>query len=123
MFLCHFHNTICWYHNAATKEMIITHTIDIVVPCYNEAEGLNVFYEETSKILNQIKDYSFSYIFIDDGSKDTTLNIIKDLATGHENVKFVSFSRNFGKEAGMYAGLKYSSGDYVIIMDAEGPHP
>ena len=123
MFLCHFHNTICWHHNAATKEMIITHTIDIVVPCYNEAEGLNVFYEETSKILNQIKDYSFSYIFIDDGSKDTTLKIIKDLAAGHEDVKFVSFSRNFGKEAGMYAGLQYSSGDYVIIMDADLQHP
>lgn len=103
--------------------MIITHTVDVIVPCYNEAEGLNVFYEETSKILEQIKDYSFTFILIDDGSKDTTLKVMKELAANYTNVKYVSFSRNFGKEAGMYAGLKYSSGDYVIVMDADLQHP
>lgn len=99
------------------------HTVDIIVPCYNEADVLNLFYTETSKIINDIPDYSFNYIFIDDGSKDTTLDIILSLAEKHHNVKYVSFSRNFGKEAGMYAGLTYSTAEYVIIMDADLQHP
>lgn len=103
--------------------MIDTHTVDVIVPCYNEAEGLEVFYKETTKILDPISDYSFTYIFVDDGSKDDTLEIMKKLASIHKNVKYISFSRNFGKEAGMYAGLTYSTGDYVIIMDADLQHP
>ena len=103
--------------------MIDTHTVDVIVPCYNEAEGLEVFYKETTKILDPIPDYSFTYIFVDDGSKDDTLEIMKKLASIHKNVKYISFSRNFGKEAGMYAGLTYSTGDYVIIMDADLQHP
>ena len=101
----------------------IMHTVEIIVPCYNEAEGLRVFYEETSKIVNKIKDYSFSYIFVNDGSKDNTFAEMLKLAEQHKEVKYVSFSRNFGKEAGMYAGLTYSSADYVIIMDADLQHP
>lgn len=97
--------------------------IDIIVPCYNEAEVLNLFFEETSKIIKGIKNYNFNFIFVDDGSKDDTIKIIKKLATSYENVKYISFSRNFGKEAGMYAGLKYSTGEYVIIMDADLQHP
>ncbi len=99
------------------------HTVDIVVPCYNEAEGLTVFYEETSKVTDNIDTYQFNYIFVDDGSKDETINVITALADSHENVRYISFSRNFGKEAGMYAGLLYSSADYVIIMDADLQHP
>lgn len=99
------------------------HTIDIIVPCYNEADVLNLFFTETSKIINDIPDYSFNYIFIDDGSRDTTLDIILSLAKEHNNVKYVSFSRNFGKEAGMYAGLAYSTAEYVILMDADLQHP
>ena len=97
--------------------------VDIIVPCYNEAEVLNVFFKETSAIINKIENYNFNFIFIDDGSKDDTVKIIKKLADTNDNVKYVSFSRNFGKEAGMYAGLKYSSGEYVIIMDADLQHP
>ena len=84
---------------------------------------LNLFFTETGKILSAIENYSFKYIFVDDGSKDNTLNILKKLAAAHDNVYYISFSRNFGKEAGMYAGLKSSTGDFVIIMDADLQHP
>ena len=97
--------------------------IDIVVPCYNEQEVLRAFYEETSKVVNELTDYEFTYLLVDDGSKDNTIVIMKELAKAHEEVKYISFSRNFGKEAGMYAGLKHSTGDYVIIMDADLQHP
>ena len=97
--------------------------IDIVVPCYNEQEVLRAFYEETSKVVNELTDYEFTYILVDDGSKDNTFVIMKELAKAHEEVKYISFSRNFGKEAGMYAGLQHSTGDYVIIMDADLQHP
>lgn len=99
------------------------HTVDIIVPCYNEAEGLQVFYDTTVKITASIDNYCFNFIFIDDGSTDETFNIITGLASAHKEVKYVSFSRNFGKEAGMYAGLKYSSSEYVIIMDSDLQHP
>ncbi len=98
-------------------------TIDIVVPCYNEEEMLRMFYDETTKVINTIQNYSFRFIFIDDGSRDKTYNILLDLSTKNANVSYLSFSRNFGKEAGMYAGLTYSTGDYVIIMDADLQHP
>lgn len=99
------------------------HTVDIVVPCYNEGAVLNIFFEETSKITDKINNYTFNYIFIDDGSSDDTLEVILSLAEKHEHIKYISFSRNFGKEAGMYAGLLSSSSDYVIIMDADLQHP
>ena len=98
-------------------------TIDIVVPCYNEEEVIRTFYGETKKVIGNIVDYIFRFIFIDDGSKDKTLDYIKEMAREDEAVKYISFSRNFGKEAGMYAGLRYSSGDYVIVMDADLQHP
>ncbi len=97
--------------------------IDIVVPCYNEQEVLRAFYEETSKVVNTLMDYEFTYLLVDDGSKDNTIVIMKELAKAHSEVKYISFSRNFGKEAGMYAGLKYSTGDYVVVMDADLQHP
>lgn len=102
---------------------ITTKRIDIIVPCYNEEEVIRTFYKETKKILNNIVGYSFQFVFIDDGSKDRTLEYIKDFAQEDSFVKYISFSRNFGKEAGMYAGLRYSRGDYVVVMDADLQHP
>lgn len=98
-------------------------TIDLVVPCYNEEDVLMLFFTETNKVINEIKDYKFNYIFINDGSRDKTLSILLDLASKYENVKYVSFSKNFGKEAGIFAGLRYSEGDYVVVMDADLQHP
>lgn len=98
-------------------------TVDIVVPCYNEEDVLHMFYKETQKILDTIDGYDFRYLFIDDGSRDKTLLILRELAALHTNVAYLSFSRNFGKEAGMYAGLKNSTADYVIVMDADLQHP
>lgn len=98
-------------------------TVDIIVPCYNEEEGLSVFYQETQKVLDTIPNYQFTFLLINDGSRDGTLDVMKTLAAEHANVKFFSFSRNFGKEAAMYAGLTYSVGDLVIIMDADLQHP
>ena len=98
-------------------------TVDIIVPCYNEAEGLDLFYDETEKVVSRIAGYEFSYIFINDGSRDGSLGIMRELAAEHPRVHYISFSRNFGKEAGMFAGLTHSTGDYVIIMDADLQHP
>ncbi len=98
-------------------------TVDIIVPCYNEQEVLTSYFEVTDAIVQKIAGYHFQYIFINDGSKDDTLLLLKGLAASYDYVKYVSFSRNFGKEAGMYAGLDYSTGDYVIIMDADLQHP
>ena len=98
-------------------------TVDIIVPCYNEADGLDLFYEETEKAVSHIAGYEFSYIFINDGSRDGSLEVMRRLSAAHPRVHYISFSRNFGKEAGMYAGLTHSTGDYVIIMDADLQHP
>lgn len=98
-------------------------TIDIVVPCFNEQEVLPLFKEETDKVIESLNDYDFNYIFVDDGSKDNTLNILKEFSENYSNVKYISFSRNFGKEAAMYAGFSNTTGDYVIIMDADLQHP
>lgn len=98
-------------------------TIDVVVPCYNEEAMLNMFYEESEKIYKTIEGYSFTYIFVNDGSKDKTHLLLRDLAEKNANVKYVSFSRNFGKEAAMYAGLCNTTADYIIVMDADLQHP
>ncbi len=97
--------------------------IDIVVPCYNEQEVLRTFYAETCRVLETLPGYVFRFLFVDDGSKDNTIVIMKELAQTHDNVKYLSFSRNFGKEAAMYAGLTYADADYVILMDADLQHP
>ena len=98
-------------------------TCDIIVPCYNEEEVLNAFYQETHKITDTMSGYDFTFILVDDGSRDKTLSIMKELAAVHSDVRYISFSRNFGKEAAMYAGLTHSTGDLVIIMDADLHHP
>lgn len=101
--------------------------ISIVVPCYNEEEVLPMFYEEIQKIMKQMQDEHhdllFELVFIDDGSKDKTLEILRSMALQDKRVRYISFSRNFGKEAGMFAGLENAKGDYVVVMDADLQHP
>ena len=97
--------------------------ISIVVPCYNEEESLPMFYEEVNRVSKEMKDVVFEMIFINDGSKDKTIEILRDLSKKDKRVRYISFSRNFGKEAGMYAGLEASTGDYVAIMDADMQDP
>ena len=97
--------------------------ISVIVSCYNEEEALPLFYEEMSRVMAEMKKYQFELIFVNDGSKDNTLEVIKKLQKEDERVRFVSFSRNFGKEAAMLAGLDYSVGDYVTLMDADLQDP
>ena len=97
--------------------------ISVVVPCFNEEEVLSVFYKKTSEVLNEIDGITYELLFVDDGSKDHTKDILRALNLKDDRCEFVSFSRNFGKEAAMFAGLKKSSGDYVVIMDADLQHP
>ena len=119
--------------------------IDIIVPCYNEEQNIEAFYSEVQAVASQIRksdayenSYCFAYIFIDDGSKDGTLEQIRRVAdqaaAEQTTVKYISFSRNFGKEAAMYAGLKASAdavtagehgaaADFAVIMDADLQHP
>lgn len=95
-------------------------TLDIVVPCYNEEEMLQIFYKEVSDNLKNIK---WNVIFVNDGSNDNTLEVIKELENSYDNVKYISFSRNFGKESAIYAGLDYSTEDYAVLMDADLQDP
>ena len=97
--------------------------ISIVVPCYNEERSLPCFYDEIKKVANEMKDVVFEIIFVNDGSKDNTLKIIKDFANKDKSIRYISFSRNFGKEAAMYAGFKESTGDYIATMDADLQDP
>ncbi|MEY8369843.1 glycosyltransferase family 2 protein [Anaerovoracaceae bacterium 42-11] len=97
--------------------------ISVIVPCYNEEESLPLFYIETGKVLRQMTEVDYELIFVDDGSSDNTRTIMKNLAEKDEKVRYVVFSRNFGKEAAMYAGLREAGGDYSVIMDADLQHP
>lgn len=96
--------------------------ISIIVPCYNEEEVIKIFYDRITEISSKV-DAEFEYIFIDDGSIDKTIELLKEYSQKDNRVRFVSFSRNFGKEAAMYAGLKESTGDYVAIMDVDLQDP
>ncbi|WP_033544083.1 glycosyltransferase family 2 protein [Planococcus sp. CAU13] len=95
--------------------------ISIVVPCYNEGNNIRNFQLEMQKVLGQ--SVAYELIFINDGSRDNTDNILRELAEQEENVYYISFSRNFGKEAAMLAGLEFARGDAVIIMDGDLQHP
>ena len=97
-------------------------TLELIVPCYNEEESLPAFYDTVTPIVKAIKDFSVSFIFVDDGSRDKTADILKDLAEKDDKVKYISFSRNFGKEAAMLAGMRMSTADYVGIIDADLQH-
>ena len=99
-------------------------TLALIVPCYNEADVLGMFYAEITKVIDSIKDnYSTELVFVDDGSRDDTLKILKEFASVNHAVKFISFSRNFGKEAAMLAGMEYAvKADYIGILDADLQH-
>lgn len=116
------------------KEINENKRIDIVVPCHNEEKNIMPFFDAVNAEKNKIEGYDFSYIFIDDGSSDKTLERIKELAGSEDNrdtaIRYISFSRNFGKEAAIYAGLRASAegcggkaADYTILMDADLQHP
>ena len=96
--------------------------ISIIVPCYNEEDVLEIFYKKITEVSSEI-NAEFEYIFVDDGSKDKTLEILKKHRNMDERVRYISFSRNFGKESAMYAGLEAATGDYVAIMDADLQDP
>ena len=98
-------------------------TVDVVIPCFNEEAVLNMFYDESKKVFDSLSNYEFRYIFVNDGSKDKTLDILRALAQKDRRVKYISFSRNFGKESAMYAGLVNSTADLVVVMDADLEHP
>lgn len=97
--------------------------ISIIVPCYNEEEMIPLFYDEIDRISRTMSQISFEFIFVNDGSKDGTLTKFKELASKDTRVRYYSFSRNFGKEAALYAGLKHSKGDYVAVMDVDLQDP
>ena len=98
--------------------------ISVIVPCYNEQEAIPFFYDEIVKISKIMEnDAEFEYLFINDGSKDKTIDVLRELAKKDERVKYVSFSKNFGKEAAKYAGLEKSSGDYIAVMDVDLQDP
>ena len=98
--------------------------LSVIVSCYNEQEAIPHFYEEMVKVSNQMEvDLMFEFLFINDGSKDQTLNVLKHYASQDRRVRYLSFSRNFGKEAAMYAGLCHAKGDYVTLMDADLQDP
>ena len=101
--------------------------LSVIVPCYNEEEAIPFFYEEMLKTIDVFKkefpEVEFEMLFIDDGSKDKTLDVLREHNAKDKRVRYVSFSRNFGKEAGIYAGLDNAKGDYVVIMDADLQDP
>lgn len=100
--------------------------ISVVVPCYNEEPVLQIFYDRMTEIASEMRDkyeVEMEFVLVNDGSKDNTLQIMKELAKKDERVKYISFSRNFGKEAGLYAGLNNVSGDYIAVMDADLQDP
>ena len=96
--------------------------ISIIIPCYNEEDSIPLIYNELKKVSNNMK-YDFEFIFVNDGSIDNSLSVLKKLSAKDKQVKYIHFSRNFGKEAAMYAGLSKSKGDYITIMDADLQDP
>lgn len=97
--------------------------ISVIVSCFNEEKALPLFYKEMEKQIKNFQNVEFEYIFVDDGSSDNTLKIMKDLHQKDSKVRYISFSRNFGKESAMYAGLEASTGDFVTLMDADLQDP
>ena len=97
-------------------------TVSIIIPCYNESESLPIFYREAAKILNSL-DEEYELIFVNDGSSDDTLSQLRELSNKDNHVVYLSFSRNFGKEAAILAGLENSTGDFVTLMDDDLQDP
>ena len=103
--------------------MVKKELITCIVPCFNEEEVIPIFYKEITKVSSEMKMVDFEYLFIDDGSSDKTLKGLRDYAKKDKRVRYISFSKNYGKEAGMYAGLNNAKGDYVAIMDVDLQDP
>ena len=97
--------------------------MSLIVPCYNEEQSLPHFWEQTSAVMAKMDYLDFELIFVDDGSRDKTLEVLRSLAESDSRVKYISFSRNFGKEAAMFAGLEHAQGDYAAVMDADLQDP
>lgn len=100
--------------------------ISIIIPCYNEEAALGYFFPEIRKLANTLfasKRINFEFLFIDDGSKDKTLELLREFAAEDDRTSYISFSRNFGKEAAIYAGMQNAKGDYIVLMDADLQHP
>lgn len=95
----------------------------VIVPCFNEEEALPIYYKEMCKVMNRMKEVELELLFVDDGSSDHTLSVMKDLHMLDVRCSYLSFSRNFGKEAAIYAGLKHAVGDYVAVMDVDLQDP
>ena len=98
-------------------------TITILIPCYNEANGIDILYQHLQSVISVIGKYNFKILFVNDGSKDNTLSKLQELHTNDPSVSYLSLSRNFGKENAMLAGLDYADGDAVILMDADLQDP
>lgn len=96
--------------------------LSIVVPCFNEEKGLTDFFAELHRVMES-NEFKYELILVNDGSKDGTFGVLRDLAANNRQVNYISFSRNFGKEAAMLAGLRYAQGEAVVIMDADLQHP
>ncbi len=103
--------------------MKIMKTISILVPCYNEAQSLEMLYEEIVRVISTLDDYRWEVLFVNDGSRDNTMEVIKGLKEKDGRISYVDLSRNFGKENAMLAGFDYAKGDAVVIMDADLQHP
>lgn len=103
--------------------MAMKEILSIVVPCYNEEQALPLFIKELDKTMSEMNELEFEVILVDDGSKDNTKNVMVNLAETDKRAKYISFSRNFGKEAAIYAGLQHAIGDYVVLMDADMQDP
>ena len=97
--------------------------ISIVIPCFNEEDALPVYYHAMCRVMEEMSEEEFELIFVDDGSSDRTLSILKEMNETDQRCRYLSFSRNFGKEAAIYAGLKNAGGDYVATMDVDLQDP
>ena len=99
--------------------MIVRRLVSLVIPCYNEQEALPYLYDELKNVTKEISEYDFEFLFVDDGSWDHTKDMILEYAKEDKRVRYFGFSRNFGKEAAMYAGFCNVRGQYVAVMDAD----
>ncbi|BCJ95789.1 glucosyl transferase family 2 [Anaerocolumna cellulosilytica] len=106
-----------------TEGVLHLDKISVVIPCFNEAKVLSLFYREMEKVMKRMNEVDFELIFVDDGSKDNTLGLIKKYQEKDKRVHYLAFSRNFGKEAAILAGLKFSAGNYIVLMDADLQDP
>ena len=97
--------------------------ISLIIPCYNEEQVLPILKEALMKVMDEMSSWNFEVLFVNDGSKDHTLNILKQFHQEDSRMNYLSFSRNFGKEAAIYAGLQNASGNYVALMDADMQDP